>query len=896
MGTSVANDDLLGVLTGCLARLDEVEAWVQGASRAESYLAEMRSMFTSLCKVGPSHEMTTHQLAEQKSTAGDWPACSRPSLSALKGVTGGGEQSATKEEAVAANQSSILRRVQVDQVVLETLQHETPRLLLPSQQTPELHVDHGQPSQDSRRKAQKVVDVLTASYIRGHRSTQKKTPVKIVAASKKPNFVWRDAFQGKSKGKARSKLQVPVLFPESKYRILWDVVGLVFIIYETWALPYTICFDAEPEEGTFAFLLASLVNLYFIINIGASFLVGFRDKDNDNMLIMDLPAIRRNYVRGWFFWDTVGAIPWEWMNSLVDTHTTWSHVTQSFRLLRLLRAARLLKLLHVDVFPDRAKMFVEGHPVIGFIIGVMKVLFVLFGVTHWAACAWFLIGSQVHGHGENTWVEKNLEGVTGKAKLYTYSLYFTLTTMTTVGYGDITPQNYEEVLFASCLLFVAALVFPMLMGALTDLFSALHAGQKEQSENIRVLSSYLHWRKVDLSLFMKIRAHLLYFWETNQGFDAFEEKLLNVELPPILRSELRYHLYGSTLKQSPFLAFIAPYDTCLKELSNILVHQILCTGDSIFRIGEPNVQVFILTEGKVRLSLNERIFNVRDDEEEGDDEEVITKAIAKEAEEAAWKLPEQSKAEECKGDPNTKRKDLLQASVLVAAAQEMAEEDVRLQTCAKQIQRRWRARKWVGTISHKDHPAVRSKSIEHPAYFGESCLWEPLKDWDTQGAHTLRHLYSARCEKRVIILSIARADLKKVIEKFGPWLEHRFESFREKVLRHLQHAERQRRQQRQGAQDSPGRVDPVQHVRTDMAAADLLQRDQGYSYAQRQLRLITLRGRQHAARLSPERRRPMSLTSKQKTRADMWQGENDDSVSSLQVPLLSTQTALTQAG
>merc|ERR1712232_140302 len=47
-----------------------------------------------------------------------------------------------------------------------------------------------------------------------------------------------------------------------------------------------------------------------------------------------------------------------------------------------------------------------------------------------------------------------------------------------------------------------------------------------------------------------------------------------------------------------------------------------------------------------------------------------------------------------------------------------------------------------------------SKTVEAPAYFGESCLWVPFEEWTT--AKPPMYMYSARCESRGELIQISR--------------------------------------------------------------------------------------------------------------------------------------------
>ena len=74
---------------------------------------------------------------------------------------------------------------------------------------------------------------------------------------------------------------------------------------------------------------------------------------------------------------------------------------------------------------------------------------------------------------------------------YVYSVYFILTTMTTVGYGDMSAQNYTEVSFVLVLLFVASIVFASLMGTLNELIASLNNETRAIDEKKFTLSRYI---------------------------------------------------------------------------------------------------------------------------------------------------------------------------------------------------------------------------------------------------------------------------------------------------------------------------------------------------------------------------------------------------------------------
>jgi len=575
---------------------------------------------------------------------------------------------------------------------------------------------------------------------------------------------------------------MPVLHPESRIRTAWDLIGLLFIIYETYAIPFYIAFKVKPHSTELLWITICCINSYFMMDIGMSCITAFR---SDMGIVIMVPSrIIKRYARTWLLPDVISGIPWEWMSG--DLPVSGS-TAQLSKMLRLLRVARLLRLLKIDILSDRMKMAIEASTTLVFVSGVMRVLFMLFGITHWAACIWYIIGSR--STEANNWVDAKVPPGAGILESYCYAMYFTLTTMTTVGYGDITPSNYSEVCFTSVLLLVATVVFATLMGSLTDLIGNLNSEKHVQSEKVLMLSRYMTWRSVPRDLFCAVRKHLLYLWETNKGYDAYEEEIKD-QLPPILRKELCFHIYGRILRGMPFLSWLKDFEICLKELANVVQSDILSRGDVIFRVGEDNTEITVLLVGSVRISLNESLFHEPDaeDEDHVDEHHHEDKALLNDA--FSLEVPRNAghneKAASTSGpakassgtSPSAKKKttSLFQSVIFQAAGDALKVEDKRRNWAAKVIQGRYRLKCFLRQAAVRRHAATLQTKIENaPAYLGESCLWHPVDTWVAGPPPT--YTYSARCEQRCELLKISRHSLQELFARFDPWLLDRFDYF-----------------------------------------------------------------------------------------------------------------------
>lgn len=102
-------------------------------------------------------------------------------------------------------------------------------------------------------------------------------------------------------------------------------------------------------------------------------------------------------------------------------------------------------------------------------------------LTHLMACIWIHIGRQ--SDGTDGWVtafvkdqrssqnNEFLKDFDFVVEIYANAFYFILTTITTVGYGDINGNTTPELLFSMCVEFIGLTFFSFLTGTISVMFS-----------------------------------------------------------------------------------------------------------------------------------------------------------------------------------------------------------------------------------------------------------------------------------------------------------------------------------------------------------------------------------------------------------------------------------------
>ena len=108
---------------------------------------------------------------------------------------------------------------------------------------------------------------------------------------------------------------------------------------------------------------------------------------------------------------------------------------------------------------------------VGIAIDFMKIMMFFFFTVHWTACLFFLIQDIEIRTVKDTWIiHLNREDVKSAINTYIASASWSLTTISSTGYGDICPITDIEKCFGILAMMISCGVFSYIVGTLGSLF------------------------------------------------------------------------------------------------------------------------------------------------------------------------------------------------------------------------------------------------------------------------------------------------------------------------------------------------------------------------------------------------------------------------------------------
>lgn len=384
-----------------------------------------------------------------------------------------------------------------------------------------------------------------------------------------------------------TKLRRCIISPFSPRYRAWEMFLIGLVIYSAWICPFEFAFLTYKRDALF--IIDNIVNGFFAIDIILTFFVAYLDSQS-YLLIDDPKKIAIRYISTWFTFDICSTVPFQPLSLLLfPSHSSGI----GFKLLNMLRLWRLRRVS--SLFARLEKDIRFNY----FWTRCTKLISVTLFAVHCAGCICYLIADR-YPDPDKTWIGAVYPNFK-EASLwdrYVTSIYWSITTLTTTGYGDLHAENSGEMLFDIFYMLFNLGLTSYIIGNMTNLVVHWTSRTRSFRDTVRATSEFARRNQLPSRIQDQILSHVCLNFKT-QGLK--QQETLN-GLPKGIRSSIAQFLFFPIV-QNAHLFHGVSHDFLFQLVPEMEAEYFPPKEDVILQ-NEAPTDLYILVSGAVDLITN----------------------------------------------------------------------------------------------------------------------------------------------------------------------------------------------------------------------------------------------------------------------------------------------------
>ncbi|XP_048504938.1 potassium voltage-gated channel protein eag isoform X3 [Athalia rosae] len=398
-----------------------------------------------------------------------------------------------------------------------------------------------------------------------------------------------------------------ILLHYCAFKAIWDWIILCLTFYTAIMVPYNVAFKNKTSEDVSLLVVDSIVDVIFFIDIVLNFHTTFVGAGGE--VVSDPKVIRMNYLKSWFIIDLLSCLPYDVFNAFDHDEDGIGSLFSALKVVRLLRLGRVVRKL------DRYLEY-------GAAMLILLLCFYML-VAHWLACIWYSIGrSDADAGVQYSWLWKlanvtqspysylwtntstTPELIAGPARrtMYVTALYFTMTCMTSVGFGNVAAETDNEKIFTICMMIIAALLYATIFGHVTTIIQQMTSATAKYHDMLNNVREFMKLHEVPKALSERVMDYVVSTWAMTKGLDT--DKVLNY-CPKDMKADICVHLNRKVFNEHP--AFRLASDGCLRALAMHFTMSHSAPGDLLYHTGESIDSLCFIVTGSLEVIQDDEV-------------------------------------------------------------------------------------------------------------------------------------------------------------------------------------------------------------------------------------------------------------------------------------------------
>ena len=387
---------------------------------------------------------------------------------------------------------------------------------------------------------------------------------------------------------ASRRFRLPRPWPAAHpWHQLWTTALTVLGLYSAFTTPFRLAFAGadlenanEPDWNHFnSFGLFIDIVFVFDMVISATCVLP------EGVAKASRPQIAWEFFRsGHLLRDLTYAVPWDYIAAAGGASVRLVFAIGLLRLLRLRLTFRALSEAEAEARMPYA------------MLRFFRFTVMLSLEAHCFACCFFYLGKTEEGAVRN-WLE-----VAGSAKpdgaphtmwkQYLFSLYWSCTTLTSIGYGDVTPQTYPEIMLTISYMLINYCISVYIIGNMTILTTQADAETRKFRKQLSDAEAFMDAYQLPPAMQRHLRGVL-----TLRFNDAQEHREVLDSLPPALRRRVAANLYRPLIERAYIFRGLPSDDAFVGVFATSLVVELFMPFVSILTQGNPALELFFVASG-----------------------------------------------------------------------------------------------------------------------------------------------------------------------------------------------------------------------------------------------------------------------------------------------------------